>query len=82
LEKATYFRRTWGDAYGYALVATGRAEIMVDDVVKVWDIAPFQVILEEAGGFELLLVNAHPMVIATSPAGESYNPRRAQPTRD
>jgi histidinol-phosphatase len=50
LVEATYMQRTWGDAYGYALVATGRAEIMVDPVVKVWDCAPFQVILEEAGG--------------------------------
>jgi histidinol-phosphatase len=46
----TYIQRTWGDAYGYALVATGRAEVMVDPEVKVWDCAPFQVILEEAGG--------------------------------
>jgi histidinol-phosphatase len=50
LKKATYFQRTWGDAYGYALVATGRAEIMLDPSVKVWDCGPLQVILEEAGG--------------------------------
>src|SRR5262249_50471266 len=50
LVEATYMHRTWGDAYGYALVATGRAEIMVDSVMKVWDCAPFPVILEEAGG--------------------------------
>ena len=47
---ATYFQRTWGDAYGYALVATGRAEIMLDPVMAVWDCGPLQVILEEAGG--------------------------------
>ena len=47
---ATYIQRTWGDAYGYALVATGRAEIMVDATMHVWDCAPWQVILEEAGG--------------------------------
>jgi histidinol phosphatase-like enzyme (inositol monophosphatase family) len=47
---ATYLQRTWGDAYGYALVATGRAEIMLDPVVALWDCAPLQVILEEAGG--------------------------------
>ena len=47
---ATYIQRTWGDAYGYALVATGRAEIMVDATMNVWDCAPWQVILEEAGG--------------------------------
>ncbi|MCB9421190.1 MAG: inositol monophosphatase family protein [Ardenticatenaceae bacterium] len=46
----TYLQRTWGDGYGYALVATGRAEIMVDPVQAPWDVAPLQVILEEAGG--------------------------------
>jgi histidinol-phosphatase len=50
LVDATYVQRTWGDAYGYALVATGRAEIMVDPVMEIWDAAPLQVILEEAGG--------------------------------
>jgi len=42
--------RTWGDGYGYALVATGRVEAMVDPEVSVWDLAPLPVILEEAGG--------------------------------
>lgn len=48
--QATYIQRTWGDAYGYALVATGRAEVMADPVMALWDCAPLQVILEEAGG--------------------------------
>jgi histidinol-phosphatase len=48
--QATYIQRTWGDAYGYALVATGRAEVMVDPIMALWDCAPLQVILEEAGG--------------------------------
>ncbi|MCW5863290.1 MAG: inositol monophosphatase family protein [Anaerolineae bacterium] len=47
---ATYYQRTWGDAYGYALVATGRAEVMLDPVMALWDCGPLQVILEEAGG--------------------------------
>lgn len=42
--------RTWGDGYGYALVATGRAEAMVDPVVAHWDVAGMDVILTEAGG--------------------------------
>ncbi len=42
--------RTWGDAYGYALVATGRAEAMIDPKASPWDIAPMAVILAEAGG--------------------------------
>jgi fructose-1,6-bisphosphatase/inositol monophosphatase family enzyme len=47
---ATYMQRTWGDAYGYLLVATGRAEIMLDAKMNLWDCAPLGVILEEAGG--------------------------------
>jgi histidinol phosphatase-like enzyme (inositol monophosphatase family) len=42
--------RTWGDAYGYAMVATGRAEAMIDPRANVWDLAPIGVILTEAGG--------------------------------
>ena len=42
--------RTWGDAYGYVLVATGRADAMVDPVVFRWDVAPMLTILPEAGG--------------------------------
>jgi histidinol-phosphatase len=42
--------RTWGDCYGYLLVATGRAEVMVDPAMSIWDAAALQPILEEAGG--------------------------------
>ena len=42
--------RTWGDCYGYLLVATGRAEIMMDDIMNPWDAAALQPIIEEAGG--------------------------------
>ncbi len=42
--------RTWGDCYGYLLVATGRAEVMVDGVMAAWDAAALQPIVEEAGG--------------------------------
>ncbi len=42
--------RTWGDAYGYVLLATGRCEAMVDPMVNLWDIAAMQVIIPEAGG--------------------------------
>jgi histidinol phosphatase-like enzyme (inositol monophosphatase family) len=44
------FLRTWGDAYGYALVATGRVEAMVDVVAERYDLAPMPVIIAEAGG--------------------------------
>ncbi len=42
--------RTWGDAYGYFLVATGEAEAMIDPVCETWDLAPMPVIVTEAGG--------------------------------
>jgi histidinol phosphatase-like enzyme (inositol monophosphatase family) len=42
--------RTWGDCYGHALVATGRAEAMFDPVMSIWDAAALQPIVEEAGG--------------------------------
>jgi histidinol phosphatase-like enzyme (inositol monophosphatase family) len=42
--------RTWGDGYGYALVATGRIDAMVDPEVALYDVAPMPVILAEAGG--------------------------------
>jgi histidinol phosphatase-like enzyme (inositol monophosphatase family) len=47
---ATKLQRTWGDAYGHILVATGRAEIMIDPKMAVWDNGPLLPILEEAGG--------------------------------
>ena len=42
--------RTWGDCYGYLLVATGRAEVMIDPLLNPWDGAALLPILEEAGG--------------------------------
>jgi histidinol phosphatase-like enzyme (inositol monophosphatase family) len=42
--------RTWGDAYGYALVAWGKAEAMIDPRVSLWDISSVKVLVEEAGG--------------------------------
>jgi histidinol phosphatase-like enzyme (inositol monophosphatase family) len=42
--------RSWGDCYGYLLVATGRAEVMADGILSPWDAAAFLAIVEEAGG--------------------------------
>lgn len=42
--------RTWGDGYGYLLVATGRIDAMVDPLAERYDLAPMAVILAEAGG--------------------------------
>lgn len=50
LRRSSGLYRGWGDCYGYYLVATGKAEIMVDPVVSLWDIAPLPLIMSEAGG--------------------------------
>ncbi len=50
LQQRCAFSRTWGDCYGHLLVATGRAEVMVDPIMNPWDAAPFLPIMTEAGG--------------------------------
>lgn len=50
LDARTRLARTWGDCYGYLLVAVGRADVMVDPLLNVWDAAAIAPILEEAGG--------------------------------
>jgi histidinol phosphatase-like enzyme (inositol monophosphatase family) len=44
------FNRTWGDGYGYLMVASGRGEVMFDGICQPYDIAPMPIILREAGG--------------------------------
>lgn len=63
-------RRCWrarglGDFWSYMLVAEGAAEIALDAVVSLWDVAAQQVILEEAGGRQTDLSGAR------NPAGGS-----------
>lgn len=41
--------RTFGDAYGYLLVASGWADVMVDPIMKPWDLLPLIPVLEGAG---------------------------------
>jgi len=50
LHAAARLARTWGDCYGYLMVATGRAEVMIDAVLNVWDAAALLPVLQEAGG--------------------------------
>jgi len=42
--------RTWSDAYGHMLVATGRVEAMIDPVVEWYDASAVKLIVQEAGG--------------------------------
>ncbi|HEY9284369.1 MAG TPA: inositol monophosphatase family protein [Pyrinomonadaceae bacterium] len=50
LQRRAGQRRTWGDCYGHVLVATGRADVMLDPVMNVWDCAALLPVVEEAGG--------------------------------
>jgi len=50
LSRQVAVARSWGDCYGYVLVATGRAEAMVDNRLGLWDYAPLVPIIREAGG--------------------------------
>lgn len=50
LDAAAGLVRTWGDGYGYLLVATGRAEVMIDPRLNPWDAAAVEVVVAEAGG--------------------------------
>lgn len=46
----TKIHRTWGDAYGHLMVATGRADLMYDPILNIWDTAALLPVLKEAGG--------------------------------
>jgi histidinol phosphatase-like enzyme (inositol monophosphatase family) len=50
LAAAARVARGWGDCYGYLLVATGRAEVMVDGALADWDAAALYPVIVEAGG--------------------------------
>ncbi len=50
LLKEAGLARGWGDCYGHILVATGRAEVMVDPLMNIWDAAALIPIVEGAGG--------------------------------
>lgn len=47
---ATGRQRGFGDYLGYTLVAEGKAEIYLEVDLKPWDLAPCQILVEEAGG--------------------------------
>ena len=42
--------RTWGDCQGYAIVATGGADAMLDPVLSPWDLMALVPVIEGAGG--------------------------------
>ena len=42
--------RTWGDCYGYLLLAGGWADVMLDPIMNPWDIAALVPVIRGAGG--------------------------------
>jgi fructose-1,6-bisphosphatase/inositol monophosphatase family enzyme len=50
LRDRVYADRGWCDAYAYLLIATGRAEIMLDPILAIWDTAALLPVVTEAGG--------------------------------
>ena len=50
LESEAGLLRSWGDCYGHCLVATGRADVMLDPVMNAWDCAALLPIVRESGG--------------------------------
>ena len=50
LIKKVKLYRNWGDCYGYYLVATGFADIMIDPIMSAWDSFPLIPIIKGAGG--------------------------------
>ena len=50
LLKRVKLYRNWGDCYGYYLLATGYADIMIDPIMSPWDLLPLIPIINGAGG--------------------------------
>ena len=50
LANAARWVRTWGDCYGYLLVATGQADVMTDPIMSPWDLLPLIPVIRGAGG--------------------------------
>jgi myo-inositol-1(or 4)-monophosphatase len=50
LQRRTKLQRGWGDCYGYLLVASGCADIMLDPIMNPWDVLPVIPVIRGAGG--------------------------------
>lgn len=50
LTKSVKLYRNWGDCYGYYLLTTGFADIMIDPVMSIWDLMALVPIVKGAGG--------------------------------
>lgn len=67
LASATRGHRGFGDFWGYHLVAQGKADIMVEAKIRIWDIAALTIIVREAGGM-VTDMTGQPITVATTSA--------------
>ena len=72
LIKKVRIYRNWGDCYGYYLVATGYADVMIDPIMNIWDSMALIPIINGAGGTITDYKGNDPVkgnsIIASSPA--------------
>lgn len=72
LAKKVKLYRHWGDCYGYYLVATGFADIMVDPVMSIWDSMALIPVIRGAGGIITDYAGNDPVsgtsIVAAAPA--------------
>ncbi|HUJ75144.1 MAG TPA: inositol monophosphatase family protein [bacterium] len=50
LQERAALIRGWGDCFGHFQVAAGRADVMIDPILKIWDVAALKPCVEGAGG--------------------------------
>ena len=71
LQKRARLVRTWGDCYGYLLLAGGWADIMLDPIMNPWDIQALIPIVRGAGGVITDWTGSDPVkadsIVAASP---------------
>lgn len=71
LGQSVKFWRTWADGYGYTLLATGYADIMVDPIMNPWDIMAVVPVIRGAGGLITDIAGGNPVkgksIIASAP---------------
>lgn len=64
--------RTWGNCFGYTLLARGLADVMIDPIMSPWDLLPLIPVIRGAGGIITDYQGNDPVgsksIIAASPA--------------
>ncbi|MCK6604535.1 MAG: histidinol-phosphatase [Ignavibacteriaceae bacterium] len=76
LAKEAKIYRNWGDCYGYYLLATGYADIMIDPIMHVWDSMAVIPVIRGAGGIITDINGNDPVkgdsIVAASPSLHDY----------